>query len=556
MEAISKVTNKKSSHADERGAALITMLLVSFLLLTAGGALIMTTSMSATNTVDAAAEMQAYYAAEAGTQAVLNIFRGNVAPNPVFATDPVGGIADANKISFRKAVTVSTSNVSLDTATPRLSRWMTYNSTYTDRVTLNTGYTPVNGMAFNAALRDPDNSSVVTFSTSGVFTNTPTGNFGGGGNRFSIRYDPQASTTITTSGTSTLGRITVTDSHGSLTLTNEPFALTITQTAPWPVTVTINCTLSGVITSLASFITVTFPTLANNLQDVKYTRTATAILTNATTSIPVTIAAPEPTRLVANVTGFGPRNAKKQLRMLLSRFAFDITAPSAITIRSADDNSQLTFNAGNSSQYIYDGHDNAGGSDLSAFAVTGAADKTYIDSLILPSSQVKGVPAGVLKIAISDLPTWLQTADAARAFVIQMREASQNENRYFYGASLPTTFGTTSQPLFTFVDGDMALPLSGGAGLLVVTGQLTLTGNTAYNGLILVLGGGNVLRDGGGNGDSLGAVVVARFGNGGNFLAPIFNSNGSGTSTIKYDSDWARRALASTGPRVTAIGEF
>jgi flagellar basal body-associated protein FliL len=106
MEAISKVTNKKSSHADERGAALITMLLISLLLLTAGGALIMTTSMSATNTVDAAAEIQAYYAAESGTQAVLNIFRGNVAPNPVFATDPFGEIADANKISFRKAVTV------------------------------------------------------------------------------------------------------------------------------------------------------------------------------------------------------------------------------------------------------------------------------------------------------------------------------------------------------------------------------------------------------------------------------------------------------------------
>jgi Flp pilus assembly protein TadG len=176
MEVISKVTNKKSIYADERGAALITMLLVSLLLLTAGGALIMTTSMSATNTADAAAETQAYYAAEAGTQSVLNVFRGNVAPNPLFATDPFGGIATANKISFSKAVAVSTSNVSLDTATPRLSRWMTYNSTYTDRVTLNTGYTPMNGMAFNAALRDPDNSQDVTFSTSGVFTNHPADN--------------------------------------------------------------------------------------------------------------------------------------------------------------------------------------------------------------------------------------------------------------------------------------------------------------------------------------------------------------------------------------------
>jgi hypothetical protein len=50
--------------------------------------------------------------------------------------------------------------------------------------------------------------------------------------------------------------------------------------------------------------------------------------------------------------------------------------------------------------------------------------------------------------------------------------------------------------------------------------------------------------------------MVARFGNSGNFLAPLFNSSGSGTSTIKYDSEWVRKALTSTGPRVTAIGEF
>jgi hypothetical protein len=560
MEAISKVSSRESRDADERGAALITMLLVSLLLLTAGGALIMTTSMSAANTVDSAAEIQAYYAAEAGTQSVLNILRGNVAPNPTFASDPVGGIADANKISFRKAVTVSTSNVTDDTATPRLSRWMTYNSTYTDRVTLSNSYTPRNGMAFNAALRDPDNSSVVTFSTSGFFTNHPADNpytFGSGNPRFTLRYDPQASTTITTSGASTLGRFTVTSAVGTyLTFLNEPFTLTITQTAPWPVTSTINCTLSGVISSTASFITVTFPTLANNLQGVQYTRTATAVLSNAATSIPVTVTAPEPNRLIADVTGFGPRNAKKQLRMLLSRFAFDVTTPSAITIRSADDNSRLTFNAGNSSQYFYDGHDNAGGTDLSAFAVTGSVDKAYIDSLLLPASQIKGTPSGVLKINVSDLPTWLQTADAARAFVIQMREAAQNENRYFYTASQPTTFGTPSNPLLTFVDGDTDLPLSGGAGLLVVTGTLTMNGSTAFDGLILVLGGGALLRDGGGNGDSLGAAMVARFGNSGNFLPPTFSSAGSGTSTIKYDSDWVRKALSSTGPRVTAIGEF
>ena len=47
-------------HTNERGAALISVLLISTLLLTAGGALILTTAMTGTGTVDATAEMEAY----------------------------------------------------------------------------------------------------------------------------------------------------------------------------------------------------------------------------------------------------------------------------------------------------------------------------------------------------------------------------------------------------------------------------------------------------------------------------------------------------------------
>src|ERR1041385_4522120 len=89
--------------AGERGAALITALLLTLLMLIAGGALILTTNMSLTNTGDSKAEMQAYYAAEAGLQATLNVLRGNVAPNPLFVSNPSGGVADSNKISFSRA---------------------------------------------------------------------------------------------------------------------------------------------------------------------------------------------------------------------------------------------------------------------------------------------------------------------------------------------------------------------------------------------------------------------------------------------------------------------
>jgi hypothetical protein len=71
-----------------------------------------------------------------------------------------------------------------------------------------------------------------------------------------------------------------------------------------------------------------------------------------------------------------------------------------------------------------------------------------------------------------------------------------------------------------------------------------------------VLGAGNLTRTGGGNGTTLGSILVARFGSSGDFLAPTMQANGSGTSTIQFDSAWVRRGLASPGPHVVAIGEF
>jgi hypothetical protein len=75
-----------TGRTGERGAALVTALLVSMLMLAAGGALILTTGMTATNAVDATAEGQAYYAAESGLQATLAVLRNNVPSTPAGTT--------------------------------------------------------------------------------------------------------------------------------------------------------------------------------------------------------------------------------------------------------------------------------------------------------------------------------------------------------------------------------------------------------------------------------------------------------------------------------------
>src|SRR5262245_20850501 len=85
---------------NERGAALLTVLMISTLLMATGGALILATSMATRTAVDSTAEMQAYHSAEAGLQTTLNVLRGNVAPN---AAMPSG-----TQINFRGAITLST----------------------------------------------------------------------------------------------------------------------------------------------------------------------------------------------------------------------------------------------------------------------------------------------------------------------------------------------------------------------------------------------------------------------------------------------------------------
>jgi hypothetical protein len=77
-----KPTPLFENRKPEKGAALITAVLLSLLLLAAGGTLILTTTMTGITARDSTAEMQAYYAAEAGIARSLEVLRGNVESTP------------------------------------------------------------------------------------------------------------------------------------------------------------------------------------------------------------------------------------------------------------------------------------------------------------------------------------------------------------------------------------------------------------------------------------------------------------------------------------------
>jgi hypothetical protein len=267
----------------------------------------------------------------------------------------------------------------------------------------------------------------------------------------------------------------------------------------------------------------------------------------------------QPSRLLVVSTGYGPRGATKRLEMMVNRLNFEFTPRSTILLRGADDGSAITnFDSGSSNSKNYTGEDNypSGQEPLPVFGLTNGTDLGTIDTVIAANKPETVADPKSTNLNIGDLNEWLQTADKARTLVTRLRDTANAMERRF--TSFPSNnAGTEAEPKFTFVDGDADLgPGLQGTGLLVVTGDLVIHGSTDFYGLILVLGEGSVSQgNGGGNGDILGGIVVARFGATGDFLAPTFNINGGGNSNKQYDSDWIRKAIDIAGRPVLGVVE-
>lgn len=422
----------------ERGAALLTVLLISILLLSAGMALVTTTSLSTTGTIDSTAEMQAYFAAEAGLEATINVLRGNVAPHDMVDTTIM--------MNFRTAVLPVSSNKTTDTSSVgRLSGWLTYSyqnpSAATDwRVPLTASYSPLTGLAYKVVISDPD------------------------------------------------------DIGGTQILQ---------------------------------------PTYV-------------------------------PSRLLVRCEGFGPKGAIKRLEMIVTSAGIDIKAPGAITLAGGP----IAIDLGNSASVEYTGNDMSlpPKPAISAVAVSPgneATAQTAINSM--NASQVLPNTSGT--ISSTNGAAFLQSADAARAFLTLMRATAAENGRLFSAKPTGTDpLGATNHPKLTFIDNySTGVPVDlgsnhQGSGLLIVTGDLDTNGNTEFEGLILVLGRGNVTRSGGGNGVIRGSIIVANFDPDGaagtGFGSPSFSISGGGTSKVGYDSQWIDKARDLLGVSIAGVREY
>ncbi len=572
--------NLSNRRQSERGAALLSMLLVTILLLGAGGALITTTMMSATTAVDSTAEMQAFYIAESGMQSALNVLRGNAQPL----------VTASDRMSFRTAIIPDISNGPGNTGALRLAGWLPYN-TRTDPASL----APVAVGAITGGYRvtvenlDP-NSHIVEYETAGTIEGSDAGTpfkrtFGtvGGADEVTISYTAQPVSTLTPNPNhfpltldSSLGSFVierpVTSIQDDVIIPKTDFEITVNQTLPWTATTTFEGTFEGDVDIASTTVKVTFDKVVMKGDGTAYTLNLPAgagsrvlnltytPLVTGTTAIPIRVTSPDPKRLLIKSYGFGPRGSEKRLEMMVSRVYLEYEAPAGVTLQGADDCSPLNFDSGSSGAKWYSGIDYSGvDPQRPSFAVSPCDKDDAIAGIKKPDTVVDpevGVLADESGPGSVERPSFLDSADKARAYLNSLQAKAESIERYFKPGTGSAT--TVSDPLdtpqFTFVDGDCTL--MDGAGFLVVTGTLTMRGNTNFKGAILVLGKGVLIRNGGGNGEILGGIMIAAFDRtAGGFTAPTFQTNGGGNSNVQYDSASVNTGLTS-GRNVTGIREF
>lgn len=474
----------------ERGAALWTTLMVSMLLLTVGGALLLTTTMSATNSVDSVAETQAYYAAEAGLQESLNVLRGNVA-TPTF--------------TFATAADCGSGNKAGDTTTySRLSNWLSYSTTYTDRVTLTSNYSPLNGLAYSIQVTSPDAETVAQPGEApktdnfqkpnpAVLQPTPSWHQWHCGHcSWDYSHHPYCTHKHCIGGGAGTGRATVDDTR-----------LLVQATGYGP---------KGAVKKMEMMV-------KRTAFDYNDAASAITMIGPADNSAAITL----------NMTQdqdnhFTGNDLFSGSTTLISAFGFTSSAA-----KSTADAFILTLH-------------NSGKPVESPKTVLLTSDTVPI--------WLKTADDG--RVFLNDL----------QSIAVTMGRYFTTANQPAAG-----TYGTDGAPVFTFVDGNFILPPGKkGGGLLVVTGTCEIQKDAEWDGLILVLGddpsgtASKFIVTTAGHAKVYGAIVIAPFRRAGavgtDFLGPVFDTSlGGHDAEFKYDSGEVRDAIYTIPTRVIGVHE-
>lgn len=533
--------NKKvdrNKRIAESGAALVTVVLISVLLLTASVAMLTAVGANSRNTTDVLSETKAYYAAESGLQATVNVLRNTVE-------------GDGTQVTYSEAVN-----------DPDLSTWLPYNWPVgsANRVVIGEApgtYTANTGTAYDILTNDPDNSAVsTTFTTIGGFA-AATGTafvvsrtYGTSPNTTTISYTGiTTATTITHPDPSeSLGSFTVTNTGTGAAITTTRFRIDYIMSLPRASVLSISGELRAAGGNIiADFDAPSYMILGGtvaisglNGANERTLNPVTAPDVPVLTQINSVIGPVLPYRLKIVSTGYGPNGAVKKLEAIFQKNLFNgLTPPGPNNLIGAPcPVGQVCFSLGTSNGVTYNGCSTLGCGP--SIVVTDPNNLDYINTHPPGGNPAQMTPPPT-QVDVSSLPPWMSTPQNLDVLVDQMRTAAQNSGRYFLTPSgnLMNPGNYTAGSGITFCEGSCQVGGSGG-GVLVVTGQLTNLGGFDFRGIIIVTGEGGWLRNGGGNGQVIGNVIVAPYNRlsyvpenlSSTFLPPRYQITGGGGSDI------------------------
>jgi hypothetical protein len=574
----------------ESGAALATVLLIAFLLLTASVMLLSGVAAGTRSGTDMLSETKAFYAAESGVQATINALRhrnpklkySQAIANPSMNSYITYNCDDADPAN-RKVAIGETPNCNADAYRVSVSDPDNYGAGLKFRTDdVQTKFTSYTG-AGTGIINTVGGVSTVTVTPPAPAPPEPTPTpdpapeptpepTPAPPQQLVITMTAKPETTIVYDGTPEIPAlvdfgISYQGAEGAEMPVGAQINFQIVYTITAPRTDAPKKTIFGKITKAAGqppTVTLDSPsaelvgstiTFCHPNSDAGCTFTPLELNPTPTTkTIFGNISPVEPVRLMVKSTGFGPFGAKKVLEAILRKDLPNMSIPPGLhtmvggSTCPADYPTCLGFSfaPGTSNGVTYSGCDPVTNICVPSFILTNTSNHSYVTTHPPSGNPAQMQPPPQMSTT-ANLPAWQQSPAALDAFVDEMRTIAQGSDRYFRSPdgttsvtipNNPGDFGTGTG--ITFCEGSCTVGGSGG-GIMVVTGQLRNTGNFSFRGLIVVTGEEGWLRNGGGNGQIIGNVVIAPYNmrnyvpenhHLSSFLPPRYQITGGGGSDI------------------------
>ncbi|MCP3978312.1 MAG: hypothetical protein GY716_03130 [bacterium] len=290
-------------------------------------------------------------------------------------------------------------------------------------------------------------------------------------------------------------------------------------------------------------------------------------------------------RVMITAVGAGEDESVEMVQAILEPFqAIPPTPPAALTMLGPD---PAFFDNGNSNAQSHSG-DDCGVSGGAYAPIVGTVSPESRDEvqddmnrpMNRPDNFTSGPYTGEDTVAdLTDLsdpivnaaghgiidPVWVD-CPSLKAVIEQLAASADYYcNSHASSCSIPST---ASPDTVVFIDGDLSSTPSGSyTGILVVTGELVYRGNTGWDGIVMVVGEGRLLRSGGGNGNPSGGVIIGAIdptpngppqdrsdwctqGTDG-FMNSFYDASGGGASTVQWCTGYINAANAVKSYKVT-----